>query len=964
MAQLQASTVAGILTTTGNVGIGTTNPGAPLHVNDSSADAVVRISKGASTIGNIDLVNEGNRFSIQDDGTRRLSIDVTGNVGINSASPIQKLDIVGKMRITDDVILAQTNGRIDYDNGVTGALRFFSTSTSAERMRITSAGNVGIGTTDPQARLHIGNNTSTYGPTIFLDGTFESSASVGHSRIYFNDANFGIGAGKWGPGTDDDLYIWSFNGGGRDIRFAFTTDGFQPVTASAWTTKMIIKSEGSVGIGTITPVSYFQVYDNADVWHARIGGGSGELRIGGQTNSGAVIQAYTPAGVVRDLYLQRDGGNVGIGTNNPAYKLDVRGAFGTNPGIYVSGSTYGILGVSKGISNASAGVNYYEGSTQKWFTGVYENSENYGFYSVGYAGFPMVINYSTGNVGIGTTTPVGLLNVYSTGTTFTSPDITNVPVISILNGSNASVNAHAILSLRTGGSSGGDPFVSFDVRNEAGWSFGMDNSDSNKMKLNPAWNSLTTNTKLTITANGSLLLSGSVVPAESAWKGTAVFGQDGFDKVIIGTLISNYTGATIGGHPSALDAWDDLNIVGGNLIFRANETEYMRMNTSGNFGIGTATPLNKLHVQGGSGDDIIARFATSGTGTNDYSEIHIANNADDRLIFGSIGSNYTTVDWAGARYVYNTSGKLYLKSVDELQLFSGGTALANITMTLTRGGNVGIGTTTPSIYTKLHVQDKKILITSTSNNWGQLQVANTSDGESTIAVAAGGSGAVGNDSTYTRQWIHGINPFGVGTSRYSFTTKYREGTTPALMMEEDAGGNVGLNPYGGNVGVNTISPTANLHVDSGTTGATAYPLRVDASSLDYALYVSASGNVAIGGLVPAAALNHKLVVFSGSIALRGPNEAAYSYRLNDTAGVNRNALYVSSSNYLNVGNIAFTGIELFHTGSFDTRYQPVTAFNDTRIYGNITDDQLLGIPDKWLAVRVGGANFVLPMYQV
>jgi hypothetical protein len=78
-----------------------------------------------------------------------------GNVGIGTTSPAQKLDVVGKFRVTDDIILAQTNGRIDYDNGVTGALRFYSTSTATERMRITSGGNVGIGTDIPRAKLDV-----------------------------------------------------------------------------------------------------------------------------------------------------------------------------------------------------------------------------------------------------------------------------------------------------------------------------------------------------------------------------------------------------------------------------------------------------------------------------------------------------------------------------------------------------------------------------------------------------------------------------------------------------------------------------------------------------------------------------------------------------------------------------------------------------------------------------------------
>jgi hypothetical protein len=168
---------------------------------------------------------------------------------------------------------------------------------------------------------------------------------------------------------------------------------------------------------------------------------------------------------------------------------------------------------------------------------------------------------------------------------------------------------------------------------------------------------------------------------------------------------------------------------------------------------------------------------------------------------------------------------------------------------------------------------------------------------------------------------------------------------------------------GGNVGIGTDNPSSTLHVDSGVTGATAYALRTDAASLDYALYVSSSGNVAVGGLVPAAQLNHKFVVFSGSIALRGPNDPSFSYRLNDTGGTNRNALYVSSSNYLNVGNAAFAGIELFHTGSFGTTYKAGGENLVNNIYSNTADNDVLGTPDKWLAVRVAGVNYAIPMYS-
>jgi hypothetical protein len=91
-----------------------------------------------------------------------------------------------------------------------------------------------------------------------------------------------------------------------------------------------------------------------------------------------------------------------------------------------------------------------------------------------------------------------------------------------------------------------------------------------------------------------------------------------------------------------------------------------------------------------------------------------------------------------------------------------------------------------------------------------------------------------------------------------------------------------------------------------------------------------------------------------------------SYRLNDTAGTNRNALYVSSSNYLNVGNAAFAGLQLFHTGSFETSIRPQQVeFGVRQIYGNSADsNDVLGVPDKWLAVRINNVNYVMPMYQV
>ena len=102
-----------------------------------------------------------------------------------------------------------------------------------------------------------------------------------------------------------------------------------------------LNASGNVGIGTTTNTFTLNVYNNADVWHARFGSATGELRIGGQTSSGAVIQSYTPAGAVRDLYIQRDGGNLGVGTIDFSYTINdntrVVGS-NTNNKLFVNGS--------------------------------------------------------------------------------------------------------------------------------------------------------------------------------------------------------------------------------------------------------------------------------------------------------------------------------------------------------------------------------------------------------------------------------------------------------------------------------------------------------------------------------------------------------------------------------------------------------------------------------------------------
>jgi hypothetical protein len=162
----------------GNVGIGTTSPGAKLEVSTTGANATVAVNRtDASTAGNISL-NAGNSanyinnsgtkdFTINTSNLERLRIDSSGNVGIGTTSPGARLNIDGDFWIdaagaTRLKVTHTGGGDMRIDNP-TSTLAFATGST--ERMRIDTSGNVGIGTTSPAPAIGNGATLHLYGAT-------------------------------------------------------------------------------------------------------------------------------------------------------------------------------------------------------------------------------------------------------------------------------------------------------------------------------------------------------------------------------------------------------------------------------------------------------------------------------------------------------------------------------------------------------------------------------------------------------------------------------------------------------------------------------------------------------------------------------------------------------------------------------------------------------------------------------
>jgi len=158
------------LTSTG-LGIGTSSPSYRLDVNSGSGGFSARIAS-TSTIAAL-LFNDsattglgpfvsssGNNLIFGRAGVAEyMRITDAGNVGIGTSSPSFKLDLSGTFRSTGE---ARFDSAINLKTATLNYVYFddalaFARNGTGERMRIDSSGNVGIGTSSPQAKLAVSN---------------------------------------------------------------------------------------------------------------------------------------------------------------------------------------------------------------------------------------------------------------------------------------------------------------------------------------------------------------------------------------------------------------------------------------------------------------------------------------------------------------------------------------------------------------------------------------------------------------------------------------------------------------------------------------------------------------------------------------------------------------------------------------------------------------------------------------
>ena len=203
-------------TSSGNVGIGTTSPAYKLDVNGtirigSGGSIQPLLSRDSATGGLVvsSVGNSGDFIFVGSGGSEKFRITDNGDVGIGASSPLNLLHLESSspiIRLTDtntsafSYINANSSAgslSIEADAGQNAANSVIAFKVDdSEAMRITSTGNVGIGTTAPSELLHIKNGDAgvtpyNLGTGLNIEGTTSTvginivSTDTGQGRIYF-----------------------------------------------------------------------------------------------------------------------------------------------------------------------------------------------------------------------------------------------------------------------------------------------------------------------------------------------------------------------------------------------------------------------------------------------------------------------------------------------------------------------------------------------------------------------------------------------------------------------------------------------------------------------------------------------------------------------------------------------------------------------------------------------------------
>ena len=343
------------------VGIGTTSPAARLDVRGTAGDGseLVRIESDG------DVSNGGYQW-------------MTSAMASSQTTDANMIHLIG---VEEDL---KNSGYFGFhyagDNSNDNYIKLGGYAAD-DLMVIKMNGNVGIGTTSPNAKLQVGDTQTTQATGISLCAGSSVGNIIARTTTHHN----------WLPYIDGSNY--------------YSADNHIFRNASHSTEWMRINSSGNVGIGTTSPfttggTAKLTIASNSAIsW----GASNTDMSYFRRVAAGEFQWQTYFSGNTGEIHLQPYGGNVGIGTANTYAKLSVR-AVSHNTGISVNranDTTAAIYIGNDGGSNPILAANNADMLFGRDVSGTFTE-------------YARIKN--GGNVGIGTTSPSAKLQVSNNGT--------------------------------------------------------------------------------------------------------------------------------------------------------------------------------------------------------------------------------------------------------------------------------------------------------------------------------------------------------------------------------------------------------------------------------------------------------------------------------------------------------------------------------------------------------------------